>query len=58
MRATRRCPIEADARLFGTLSDAILQGGEVGFTYRELTGDVPEGRRVRPYHLGQVYHGW
>jgi proteasome accessory factor B len=50
--------VEADARLFGTLSDAILQGREVAFTYRKLTGDVAEPRRVRPYHLGQVDHGW
>jgi proteasome accessory factor B len=50
--------VEADARLFGALSDAILQGREIGFTYRKLTGDVPEPRRVRPYHLGQVDHGW
>lgn len=50
--------VEADARQFGALSDAILQGREVGFTYRKLTGDVPEPRRVRPYHLGQVDHGW
>lgn len=50
--------VEADARLFGALSDAILQGREIGFTYRKLTGDAPERRRVRPYHLGQVDHGW
>jgi len=50
--------VEADARLFGALSDAILQGREVGFVYRKLAGDVPEPRRVRPYHLGQVDHGW
>jgi proteasome accessory factor B len=50
--------VEADARLFGALSDAILQGREVGFTYRKLTRDTPEPRRVRPYHLGQVDHGW
>ena len=50
--------VEADARLFGSLSDAILQGREVGFNYRKLTGDMPEPRRVQPYHLGQVDHGW
>jgi predicted DNA-binding transcriptional regulator YafY len=45
---------EADPVLFCALSDAILQGREVGFTYRKLAGDVPERRRVGPYHLGQV----
>jgi predicted DNA-binding transcriptional regulator YafY len=44
--------VEADARSFGALSDAILQGHEIGFNYRKLTRDVPESRRVRPCHLG------
>lgn len=50
--------VEADARMFGVLSDAILQGREVAFTYRKLAGVSGEPRRVRPYHLGQVDHGW
>jgi len=50
--------VEADARLFAGLSDAILQGWEVSFDYLKLEGDTPEPRRVRPYHLGQVDHGW
>jgi len=50
--------VEADARLFGALSDAILQGRVVAFGYRKLGREVDEARRVRPYHLGQVDHGW
>jgi len=50
--------VEADARLFGALSDAILQGREIEFVYRKLTSEAPETRRVPPYHLGQVDHGW
>lgn len=50
--------VEADAHLFGTLSEAILQGREVDFGYQKLASNTAEVRRVRPYHLGQVDHGW
>lgn len=50
--------VEADARLFGTLTEAILHRREITFAYRKLNAGRPERRRVQPYHLGQVDHGW
>jgi predicted DNA-binding transcriptional regulator YafY len=50
--------VEADARLFGALTEAILHRREITFAYRKLGAGRPEHRRVHPYHLGQVDHGW
>jgi proteasome accessory factor B len=47
-----------DLKIFGTLAEAILQQGEVGFHYRKLGGGVAEARRLQPYHLGEVDGCW
>jgi predicted DNA-binding transcriptional regulator YafY len=48
----------ADATLFGDLLDAVTARREVSFDYLKLTSSHPEQRRVQPYHVGQIEHGW
>ena len=50
--------VEADMTVFGDLLDAVMEHREVTFDYHKLKGDKPERRRVRPYHVGQIEHGW
>lgn len=50
--------LAADATLFGDLLDAVTARREVSFEYRKLTGTKAELRRVQPYHVGQIEHGW
>ena len=49
---------KADLKLFGKLAEAVLQQREVGFRYHKLGGDGAEGRRLQPYHLGEVDGCW
>lgn len=50
--------VPADVTLFGDLLDAVRARRVVEFDYHKLTGAGPERRQVRPYHLGQIEHGW
>jgi proteasome accessory factor B len=48
----------ADLEVFDTLSRAALHSQELEFEYHKLTGKGYEGRRVQPYHLGNVDGQW
>ena len=48
----------ADVALFGQLMDAVKSRREIRFEYQKLTVSSPEARRVQPYHVGQIEHGW
>lgn len=50
--------MEADVSLFGELLDAVMERREVEFDYRKLSAERSERRRVCPYHVGQIDHGW
>lgn len=50
--------LEADVTLFGDLLDAIQERREISFDYHKLAASQSELRTVRPYHVGQVEHGW
>ena len=50
--------LPADVALFGDLLDAALARREVSFDYHKLTSNRAERRRVHPYHIGQIEHGW
>lgn len=50
--------LPADVTLFGDLLDAVRACREVSFDYRKLTATKSERRTVRPYHVGQIEHGW
>lgn len=47
-----------DLELFDLLSRATLEGQEVVLTYRKLSAECDEERRVHPYHLANVANGW
>jgi predicted DNA-binding transcriptional regulator YafY len=49
---------KADMKLFGKLAGAVLEQKELGFHYHKLKGEAPEGRRLQPYHLGEVDGCW
>lgn len=48
----------ADVALFSDLLDAVMSCREVSFDYHKLTSNKPGPRRVQPYHVGQIDHGW
>jgi predicted DNA-binding transcriptional regulator YafY len=48
----------ADVTRFGDLLDAVRCCREASFDYHKLTATEPERRRVHPYHVGQIEHGW
>lgn len=50
--------LPADVSLFSDLLDAVMSCREVAFDYHKLTANKPEHRQVRPYHVGQIEHGW
>lgn len=50
--------LPADVSLFSDLLDAVMSCREVVFDYHKLTANKPERRQVRPYHVGQIEHGW
>ena len=50
--------LEADLPLFSNLLDATMNSREIMFDYRKLTDAAAERRRVQPYHVGQLDHGW
>lgn len=50
--------VPADLTLFSDLLDAVLECREVTFGYQKLNATVPERRKVRPYHVGQIENGW
>lgn len=50
--------LATDVTLFGDLLDAVIAKREVSFDYHKLTGTKPERRKVQPYHVGQIEHGW
>jgi len=50
--------LAADAKLFGDLLDAVMEHKIIRFDYYKLAGSKKELRRVHPYHLAQVEHGW
>lgn len=50
--------LETDLGLFGQLLDATMNSVEITFDYRKLSDSQPEQRHVRPYHVGQLDHGW
>jgi predicted DNA-binding transcriptional regulator YafY len=50
--------LPADFTLFKDLLTAIDKRSEVRFCYRKLKASEGEPRRVQPYHLGQIEHGW
>lgn len=48
----------AGMEVFDALAKAVMEQGEVGFEYHKLSGDKPERRVVRPYHLGCIGDQW
>lgn len=50
--------LPADVNLFGDLLDAVRARREVSFDYHKLSAAKAERRRVQPYHVGQIEHGW
>lgn len=50
--------LAADVVLFSDLLDAIMSRLEISFDYRKLGATQSERRMVRPYHVGQIEHGW
>lgn len=50
--------LPADVSLFGDLLDAVMSRREVAFDYHKLTASGTERRQVRPFHVGQIEHGW
>lgn len=51
-------PAVADLEQFRRISSAVLRSVELEFEYRKLSGDAPEPRRLRPYHLACVNNQW
>ena len=49
---------KTDAETFTRLAKAVLERREIEFRYQKVGADKPETRRVQPYHLGEVEHGW
>lgn len=50
--------LPADVSLFSDLLNAVMSCREVTFDYHKLTATKPGARHVRPYHVGQIDHGW
>jgi len=49
---------KVDGHVFRQVCDAVLQGREIRFRYRQYEGSDKEHRRIRPYHLGCVNGAW
>jgi proteasome accessory factor B len=47
-----------DMGTFQVVSEAVQQGRILEFEYRKLNSEVPENRRVEPYHLACVLNQW
>jgi proteasome accessory factor B len=50
--------IQIDSTVFQLTSQAVTTSRELSFLYSKLTSDVPEKRRVRPYHLACISQQW
>jgi len=50
--------LAADALIFSSLLEAVMNHREVTFDYQKPQGRKPEQRRVQPYHVGQLQNGW
>ncbi|RBP41433.1 putative DNA-binding transcriptional regulator YafY [Roseimicrobium gellanilyticum] len=50
--------LTADVTLFNQLLTAVGECKVVSFRYEGLKGKGKELRKVNPYHLGQIDHGW
>lgn len=50
--------LPADVELFGDLMEAVRAGKEACFDYQKLNAPAGERRKVQPYHVGRIEHGW
>ncbi len=50
--------LAADALIFASLLEAVMNHREVTFDYHKLEGRRKEHRRVQPYQVGQLQSGW
>ena len=51
-------PEDADLRAFETITRALTERRELAFSYRNHGAQMPQKRRVQPYHLACIQNVW